>query len=1503
MAEKPSVARDIATVLGARQKQDGCLVGNGYVVTWALGHLATLPNPHEINPSWKAWHRQTLPMIPAKWPLTVIQRTQKQFNLVKRILNSRDIGEVICATDAGREGELIFRYIYAAARCKKKVKRLWISSLTPAAIREGFDKLRPGKDFDNLALSAQARSRADWLVGMNLSRAYTLIGDDLVSVGRVQTPTLALLVEREKAIRDFKPEKYFEISATFQPKLPADQQPDAGTYTGTWFSEVERKKLKGQSQDPLRDAKRLPFDADLVDQIVTRVLSGDAVITSLTGRTRHFPPPLLYDLAELQRHANRLFGFSAQKTLELAQELYEQKKLISYPRTDSRYLSTEVAKTLNPVVQAVAEPYKMHLPFLQNIPAIPKRFVNDAKVTDHHAIIPTPVKADRGKLTEQQLKLYDLICRRFLSAWLEHQIVQETTVITEVTSTDPKTGTGAVDHFHSSGSVITQQGWKVLDIKGKKDSNPGTILPNCLKKGQPQHVLDAKGEEKVTKPPPRLTDATLLTAMETAGKVLDDRKLSDAMRERGLGTSATRAAIIETLIKRAFIRRRGKIFEATDKGIRLINTVHPVVKSPEMTGDWEFKLKRMEQGSVPFDGFMREIETYVEDVINGIFGQSTQSAIRPKTAAVQASRELGAGKELREKDENGPELVKKAVRTRSGTGVTASRVLPELPLGSAPEKTPLKRSPQREIPLFSEDPDPSPLKKSPDGKRETGTGRGIPQRDSSRMGQAAVPEVVAGRVKPAAAGNPDEGSESSIPDDEWAACFAYEPPADDDSGDFFPGDEWDDGMVLPVVQPVVQPVARPVVQPKAGGAGEMDLEETLRKLFGFPAFRPYQRAVCEALIAGHDGVLVMPTGMGKSLCYQLPGVVRGGTVLVVSPLIALMEDQSQKLSAQGFRAEAIHSGKNRGESGNTVARFMSGELQFLFIAPERLAIPNFVRMLQKRPPNLITVDEAHCISHWGHDFRPDYRLLGDRLPEFKAAPVIAMTATATPRVQDDIVTLLGIGQAQRFIHGFRRTNIAVEVAEMPVPDRMDAAREILLENGRRPAIVYTSTRRNAEELAEFLSVDFPADVYHAGLPAKRRNLVQTAFLCGKLDVIVATIAFGMGIDKPDIRTVIHAALPSNLEGYYQEIGRAGRDGKPSRAILYHSFADQRIQDFLLQKNYPSVDVLQQIFLSLTSKKQSREKVNKKVRIKSDLFDTALEKLWIHGGALVDSEENIQRGNGNWAYAYADQLAFREAQLQEMVRFTSGSSCRMLTLIQHFGDTEDQEGPCGICDFCSPRAGLAVQYRPPDAEETVIIGTILKELKRRGSLTTGQLHKQISAGLDLNRNTLEQIIQSLTRGGVLLMTEHSFDKGGQTIHYRRIELTQDGRGVTEKDISGLEMIGRPVSRTRKQRTRKKKATPKRRKSTVSVAPDLAGGIDPLVKATLRQWRAEEAKRLGLPAFRIFSNRTLDALAEALPDDEETFLAVTGVGPSLNRRYGRLILKMIAATRGASGEPGR
>jgi DNA topoisomerase-3 len=1411
LAEKPSVARDIARVLGASQRGDGCLRGNGYVVTWAIGHLVALAQPHEINPEWKRWRRDQLPMLPGDWPLMVSEQTKAQFEAVRKVITSPEIERVICATDAGREGELIFRYIYEAAKCRKPFERLWISSLTPDAIRQGFRKLRAGSDLDPLADAARGRSRADWLVGMNLSRMYSLdFNEDQLSVGRVQTPTLAMVVERELAIRAFVPEDYLEVVATFSPGGDP-------FYRGTWF----------QGETPNAEAKRIKTppggkdgeDLEMATRIVRRARTGKAAIESIRAEAKRMPPPLLYDLTELQRHANRLYGFSAKKTLGLAQALYEQKKLISYPRTDSRHLSTDVAATLGDVVWAIQELYADKLAPDTGERPLSRRFVDDSKVTDHHAIIPTTVSPGGVALDEDEKKIHDLICRRLLSAWHDDHVWSVTTVITSVVnsaiSNPLPSGVGKplLDRFHSTGTLVDQVGWKVLDIDRKKKKEPpkegedeaaspeeNQDLPPSLVTGQPQEVRDVRAVAKQTRPPKRLTEATLLTAMETAGKTLDDRELSEAMKDSGLGTPATRAEIIETLLRREYIVRQGKSLEATDKGVRLIEIVHPHVKSPAMTGQWEARLQGIQRGQGNLAAFMREIEQYVREVVGAsTVGAPSGRTLTPPTPSLPAS--------------------------------------PPTPSGEWWLKESQRMSPSS------------------------------PGRTGGRLGEE---------------GRGDEGQR-------------YE----NGNGAARRSQSWPQAPTSPApTLPLSFP--SPSLPVREGGG---DVDHLLHATFRLPSFRPYQEAVCRAVVEGKDVLLVMPTGAGKSLCYQLPGMARGGTTLVVSPLIALMEDQVGKLRELGLRAERIHSGRDRFASRQVCVDYLAGRLDFLFIAPERLAVPGFPEMLAKRKPVLVAVDEAHCISQWGHDFRPDYRLLGQRLPLLRPAPVIGLTATATPRVQDDIAAQLGLAREGRFIHGFRRINIAVEVVEMKAAERRDAVRNILADPARRPAIVYAPTRKEADALGELLQEKFPAAAYHAGMTTSSRERVQTKFLSGELQVIVATIAFGMGVDKPDVRTVIHTGLPGSVEGYYQEIGRAGRDGKLSRAILLHSYADRRNHEWFHGRDYPAVDDLERIFRALKAEAQVDGQIRKRLGMDEEVFEKALEKLWIHGGALVDPDGNVALGAAAWQRPYTAQRDHKLEQLELMSRYAESHGCRMLHLVRHFGDQEDSGETCGLCDACAPAEAGVRRRRPLNALEKSLVDRVLTALRGRDAQSTGQLYRETCPEALSDRKSFERLLGGMVRAGLLRIAEDEFEKDGKTIRFQRAILTPEGYRGDPDALAGVEQTDElPSARKKRIRTdRPDKGEPRsiRKKIAAGLLPDSLGPeaapelVSPQVVEALKLWRRAEAQRRRVPAFRILTDRTVAALASSLPRTESDLLNVPGIGPTIVQKYGREILGIVGA----------
>lgn len=575
IAEKPSVAKSIADVLGALDRQDGYFEGGGYLVSWCVGHLIELAEPESYGDQWKKWTFESLPVNPEHWQYEIKEDTKEQYDVLYGLLHDSRVDEVVCATDAGREGELIFRLVYEQAGCSKPMKRLWISSMEESAIREGFENLKPGSDYEHLYHSALCRQEADWLVGINGTRLFTVLyGGKVLKVGRVQTPTLAMLVERESKIMNFKKEQYFM----------------AHILCGGVDAATERIDSKTEAE-----------------QIAGACRNGQALVTSVVKEEKTVASPKLYDLTTLQRDANRLFGFTAKQTLEYTQSLYE-KKLCTYPRTDSQYLSDDMEQTAGNVIKAIFSSilFEENMMFNPDI----KRVLNSKKVTDHHAIIPTMeiTKADLAALPETERKILSLVANRLLCATGEKHLYE--TVKAELTC-------GGYT-FATSGKSVLKNGWKDFEDTFKRSfktmedkEQEDKKLPE-LSKGQTFNGVQTKISEHYTTPPKHFTEDSLLSAMERAGS----EDMGDDVERKGLGTPATRADIIEKLVKDGFVKREKKQMIPTENGIKLITVLPDVVKSPKLTADWENALTLVAKGEMEREDFMADIETMVSDLIH-----------------------------------------------------------------------------------------------------------------------------------------------------------------------------------------------------------------------------------------------------------------------------------------------------------------------------------------------------------------------------------------------------------------------------------------------------------------------------------------------------------------------------------------------------------------------------------------------------------------------------------------------------------------------------------------------------------------------------------------------------------------------------------------------------------------------------------------------------------------------------------------------------------------------
>jgi DNA topoisomerase-3 len=599
IAEKPSVGRDLIKVLpGAFAKSEGFLEGTDHIVTWAVGHLVQLADPDEYDEKFKKWRMADLPIVPPKFKLVVRdERSKKQMNVIKRQLQREDVSVVVNACDAGREGELIFAYVFEQAGSKKPVQRLWLQSMTKAALQAGFADLRPGSELASLEAAARSRSEADWIVGMNATRAATIrlrsSFDGAVSLGRVQTPTLAILARREEEIRAFVPEPYWVVDARFE--ASGERMYAGRLHVGA----NPRLKTAAEAQ-----------------AVVERCTGRRGTITKLEKTERSERAPLLYDLTSLQRDANSRFGFSARRTLAAAQRLYEEHKALTYPRTNSRFITKDMIGEIKPTVSLVGKQaeYAVAAKYVLGLDVLPLgRVVNDAKVTDHHAIIPTRAEAHPvDKMNEDDLRIYDLVVRRFLAIFHPDAVFENTRVETTVES----------HVFRTRGKLMLVPGWRGVygempDDSGGADDDEGAEqrLPK-LQKGEDADVRKIISEEKVTKPPRRYSEGTLLGAMETAGKLVEEEELREAMKDSGIGTPATRAAIIERLLQVGYIERDARALVVTEKGLNVIRLLgEHAITSPSLTGEWEHRLANIETGIDTRKRFMSDIEQFARATV------------------------------------------------------------------------------------------------------------------------------------------------------------------------------------------------------------------------------------------------------------------------------------------------------------------------------------------------------------------------------------------------------------------------------------------------------------------------------------------------------------------------------------------------------------------------------------------------------------------------------------------------------------------------------------------------------------------------------------------------------------------------------------------------------------------------------------------------------------------------------------------------------------------------
>jgi len=593
LAEKPSVGRDLARVLKCNKKGNGYLEGDKYIVTWALGHLVTLADPEAYDEKYKSWRIEDLPMLPKHLKLVVIKQSGKQYSAVREQMNRKDVSEIVIATDAGREGELVARWILEKAGIRKPLKRLWISSVTDKAILEGFRNLRPSSQYDNLYNAAQCRAEADWVVGLNITRALTCKHNAQLTAGRVQSATLAMIVNREEEIKNFKPKDYYVVNAK------------AKGFDLQWRDKNNNSNI---------------FDENKVNDIIARTKGKEGNIVDITENYKKQFAPALYDLTELQRDANRIFGYSAKQTLSIMQRLYENYKVLTYPRTDSRYISSDIVETLPDRLKAISVGnYKVLASEILKSKINPhKGFVDNSKVSDHHAIIPTEERGNIGLLSSEERHIYDLVVKRFLAVMLPPFEYLQTTIFTEING----------ENFVAKGNVIKSKGWKrvydrVEDLDEDEDEKDAQVLP-ALKKGDKLTIAKVESKKLATKPPARFNEGTLLSAMEKPQKYVDiDKVHAKTLGETGgIGTVATRADIIEKLFNMFYIEKNGKEIIPTSKGKQLIELVPSELKSPLLTAQWELELELISKGKKDPKAFIERMRKYAEELVQDVKGSS-----------------------------------------------------------------------------------------------------------------------------------------------------------------------------------------------------------------------------------------------------------------------------------------------------------------------------------------------------------------------------------------------------------------------------------------------------------------------------------------------------------------------------------------------------------------------------------------------------------------------------------------------------------------------------------------------------------------------------------------------------------------------------------------------------------------------------------------------------------------------------------------------------------------